>query len=97
MGDWCFATEYVMPLIGDAGALSGTAGNKPVPWTREAVPKRGFWAQALAVSRTGTDILEGRLDRAGMPGFDRWLGGCHLESGRAVWRWDRGTGTIVAS
>ena len=35
----------------------------------------------------GREVLEGRRDRVAC-GLDRWLGGVHLESGRAIWRWD---------
>jgi hypothetical protein len=42
---------------------------------------------AVATTEAGRDVLIGRRDRVAC-GLDRWLGGVHLQSGGAVWRWD---------
>jgi hypothetical protein len=42
---------------------------------------------AIAVTRSGEHVLEGRADRVALLGLDRWVGGTHLTAGTA-WRWD---------
>jgi hypothetical protein len=44
----------------------------------------------IALTDTGREILEGRIDRIERCGFDRWLGGVHLSASAPVWRWDPG-------
>ena len=40
------------------------------------------------MTERGCAVLDGREDRIGLNGIDRWLGGVHLSGGEAVWRWD---------
>jgi broad specificity phosphatase PhoE len=46
-----------------------------------------FWKGAVALTEAGREVLAGRRDRVAC-GFDRWLGGVHLQSAAEVWRWD---------
>jgi hypothetical protein len=50
----------------------------------------------VALTHAGADVLEGRQDRVGLLGIDRWLGGVHLRGRRVPYRWDSRTRTIVA-
>jgi hypothetical protein len=52
-------------------------------------------AEPLALTEVGTEVLAGRADRIALNGFDRWLGGVHLQAGRDLWRWDAERGTLV--
>jgi hypothetical protein len=42
----------------------------------------------VMLTETGRDVLTGTRDRVATCGIDRWLGGVHLQTGPAVWRWD---------
>jgi hypothetical protein len=42
----------------------------------------------LTLTDAGRDVLTGRRDRVATCGIDRWLGGVHLQTGSAIWRWD---------
>lgn len=42
----------------------------------------------VAITASGRDALEGRLDRVRAFGIDRWLGGVHLEGRGPMWRWN---------
>jgi hypothetical protein len=52
-------------------------------------------AEPLALTEVGTEVLAGRADRIALNGFDRWLGGVHLQAGRDLWRWDAERVTLV--
>jgi hypothetical protein len=52
-------------------------------------------AEPLALTEVGTEVLAGRADRIALNGFDRWLGGVHLQAGRDLWRWDAERATLV--
>jgi hypothetical protein len=43
---------------------------------------------SVRLTETGRAVLARQLDRVAACGIDRWLGGVHLTSGGAVWRWD---------
>jgi hypothetical protein len=51
----------------------------------------------VTVTDTGRAVLAGRLDKVATCGIDRWLGGVHLQSGGALWRWDDARQRIVTS
>jgi hypothetical protein len=51
--------------------------------------------EPLALTEVGTEVLAGRADRIALNGFDRWLGGVHVQAGRDLWRWDAERGTLV--
>lgn len=42
----------------------------------------------VKLTDTGRAVLARELDRVATCGLDRWLGGVHLQSGGALWRWD---------
>jgi hypothetical protein len=42
----------------------------------------------LALTADGGAVLAGRADRVELIGFDRWLGGLHVQADRELWRWD---------
>jgi len=42
----------------------------------------------VMLTDAGRDVLTGRRDRVATCGIDRWLGGVHLQTGSAIWRWD---------
>ena len=44
-------------------------------------------AGALHLSRVGEDVLDGRADRVGLRGLERWYGGVRLTGGN-IWRWN---------
>jgi hypothetical protein len=49
-------------------------------------------AGAAHITEAGRDVLAGRADWVRLSGFDRWLGGVHLQAtsgGDVAWRWDR--------
>jgi hypothetical protein len=43
---------------------------------------------SASLTDAGRDVLAGRRDRIELCGIDRWLGGVHLTTGGAIWRWD---------
>jgi hypothetical protein len=49
----------------------------------------------LELTMAGADVARGAADHVALSGLDRWWGGTHLE-GRAVWRYDPATMTLVA-
>jgi hypothetical protein len=55
---------------------------------------RDFWRGTVALTDVGRDVLAGRRDRVAC-GLDKWLGGVHLRSGSAIWRWDSDRARIV--
>jgi hypothetical protein len=48
----------------------------------------------VSLTDAGREVLTGRRDRVSC-GLDRWLGGVHLQSGTAIWRWDDARGRIT--
>jgi hypothetical protein len=49
----------------------------------------------VTMTEAGRNVIEGRADHIALNGIDRWLGGVHLEAGKAAWRWDRASARIV--
>jgi Domain of unknown function (DUF1835) len=49
----------------------------------------------LALTDMGAEVLAGRADRVALNGFDRWLGGVHLQPGESLWRWDAERDALV--
>jgi hypothetical protein len=47
----------------------------------------------IELTDAGRDVLAGRRDRVAC-GIDRWLGGVHLQTGGAIWRWDADGGRV---
>jgi RNA polymerase sigma factor (sigma-70 family) len=59
---------------------------------------RVFPRGTVRITDVGRDVLAGRADWVHLNGFDRWLGGVHLEAlpgGDVSWRYDVRTGRIV--
>jgi hypothetical protein len=52
---------------------------------------------SVTLTDAGRSVLSRQLDRVGVCGIDRWLGGVHLQSGSRVWRWDDARQHISAS
>jgi len=50
---------------------------------------------SVTITKTGRDVFEGRADHVDLNGIDRWLGGVHLQGGKAEWRWDRASERLV--
>ncbi|HYM57955.1 MAG TPA: hypothetical protein VES79_08325 [Solirubrobacteraceae bacterium] len=44
--------------------------------------------ESLALTEAGAAVLAGTADRVALTGLDRRMGGVHLHSGAALWRWD---------
>ncbi|WP_193172975.1 DUF1835 domain-containing protein [Nisaea nitritireducens] len=55
------------------------------PW-----PKRGY-----ALTEAGQRVLAGELDRLGIAGAPRWVGGVEIQPRAPTWRWDEGRSTVV--
>jgi hypothetical protein len=63
-----------------AFASDGTGGN--------------FWKGSVTLTEGGREVLATSRDRVAC-GLDKWLGGVHLRSGDADWRWDETQRRIV--
>jgi hypothetical protein len=61
---------------------------------RDGAEHDGFWNSEAVVTETGRAVLEGKRDRVGISGIDRWLGGAHLKGNEARWRWDESVGQL---
>ena len=73
-------------LLALASALSRTS--PPLITTAgDANAGRTTLRGTVTLTDGGRDVLAGRRDRVSC-GLDRWLGGVHLQSGAAIWRWD---------
>lgn len=59
-------------------------------------PAHGTLRGTVALTETGREVLDGRLDRVATCAIDRWFGGVHLTGGRTSgWRWDDALQRIV--
>ena len=56
----------------------------------------GFLRGAVSLTDAGREVLSGRRDRVAC-GLDRWVGGVHLQSGVAMWRWDDRQRRVIRS
>ena len=56
--------------------------------------RRRYLQAPLALSETGSAVLEGDMDHAAVNVVDRWLGGTHIV-GDTIWRWDRRADILV--
>ena len=82
MGDWTF-WHRVRQLAGGETPLLTLDGV-----SQEGPDLRGG---LVAITDAGRDVLAGRADAVRLRGFDRWLGGTHLEAplgGDVAWRYD---------
>lgn len=85
MGDEVFRT-HLAQMIGPGGLVRPDAAWSDDPWSAR-----------LALTPAGEAVLEGTADRVERCGLDRWLGGVHLRSPGAIWRWDEDAGRIVTT
>lgn len=56
---------------------------------------RAFRNAEMCLTRAGSDVLRGDRDWIAIGGSDRWLGGVHLDSTEARWRWDTEKRVVV--
>jgi DNA-binding transcriptional MerR regulator len=95
------------PFLGDAwfyralGALSGerarlveTHDGTPLPAPPPLGDAHVFTRLALRLTDEGERVLRGELDRVGLLGVDRWIGGTHVTT-ENLWRWDGVAGVLV--
>jgi RNA polymerase sigma factor (sigma-70 family) len=64
----------------------------------EPMEDRVFPRGTVSITDVGRDVLAGRADWVQLNGFDRWLGGVHLESlpgGDVPWRYDSHIARLV--
>jgi hypothetical protein len=59
-----------------------------------ADPERVLRSGTVHLTTAGREVLSGRRDRVAC-GLDRWLGGVHLQTGAAPWRWDQDRNRVV--
>jgi len=89
MGDWTFWQRLRQLAAGETPlvTLDGVA--------QEGPDLRGG---LVAITAAGRDVLAGRADAVRLRGFDRWLGGTHLQAtlgGDVAWRYDPGAERLV--
>jgi hypothetical protein len=58
--------------------------------------ERSAWHREVALTDLGREVVNGCVDAAGQRGYDRWVGGVHLQ-GRPRWRWDAQAGSLRAT
>jgi hypothetical protein len=74
-------------LAGLAESLSATSPPL-ISLTRGSDAGGSLLKGTVTLTDAGGDVLAGLRDRVATCGIDRWLGGVHLHSGSAIWRWD---------
>lgn len=74
-------------LAAMATALSCTSAPL-LTLTPDTAKPRAIPSRRAVVTSVGAAVLSGTQDRIAACGIDRWLGGVHLQSGAAIWRWD---------
>jgi len=73
-----------------------TSGDKiDAPRTEE--DPRAFLNAEMALTAAGREVLRGDSDWIAIGGSDRWLGGVHLEGGKARWRWKPDERRVIPS
>jgi len=85
---------YVTDL--SLAALVATLSKTSPPLIAHANEDRSgnFWKGTVTLTEGGREVLAGGRDRVAC-GLDKWLGGVHLRSGDADWRWDETQRRIV--
>ncbi|MBY8976156.1 hypothetical protein KHP62_10085 [Rhodobacteraceae bacterium NNCM2] len=85
MGDW--RTFSIIDALCRTGLLICETGHfRHPPGVSPRDPT--FRAQRLALSTTGRQVLDGKVDASPLMARDEWLGGVHLGPGQPDWRWD---------
>jgi hypothetical protein len=84
------AVYYITDASLEALAATLSMTSPPlISLARVGDPTVSFLLQgAVTLTDAGRDVLTGRRDRVATCGLDRWLGGVHLQTGIAIWRWD---------
>ena len=93
LGDSVFATYLESLSAVDEPLLLFEDGTGLVA-PRDHADLDGFWNREAVVTETGRAVLEGKGDRIGISGIDRWLGGVHLNGNEARWCWDESVGQL---
>jgi hypothetical protein len=58
--------------------------------------KRNTGKWNVKITDLGKDVLKGREDNVNRRGIERWLGGVHLKSPDAIWRWDQDSRKLIS-
>jgi hypothetical protein len=87
LGDAVFAL-YIEGLSRVRDPLVVRADGHAFAAPRGPATDREFWDSEARLTKIGQAVLEGREDRVGRNGIERWLGGVHLSGPEARWRWD---------
>jgi hypothetical protein len=90
------AASYIVRLSGGDNPLVAYASGEQIQPLRTEAEYRDFRTAEVALTDAGRDVLSGRRDWIEMGGSDRWLGGVHLDAGRAAWRWDPATRNVTS-
>src|SRR5215207_278097 len=93
LGDSVFAT-YLESLSATDEPLLLFEDGTGIVAPRDPAELDGFWNSEAVATETGREVLEGKRDRVGISGIDRWLGGVHLNGNEARWRWDESVGQL---
>ena len=74
---------------------SGLNGNSP--GSALAMDTMNTFSDArFEITELGESVLGGEADFVSLNGSDIWLGGVHLDSQKALWRWDEQSKRIVS-
>jgi hypothetical protein len=89
VGDASFVWRLLELCCGPVPLLRFTDG-APAP-----AVSLGFsaWNRELALTDLGREVVDGRIDVTEQRGYDRWIGGVHVQ-GRPRWRWDAHARTL---
>jgi hypothetical protein len=86
---------HIRPLLTGPRPLIGVQGRAPADFNDQS-----WWGDTadtpkLAITEDGARVLAGRADHSTLNGIDRWIGGVHLRSSNAMWRWDGAARALV--
>jgi hypothetical protein len=90
-GDWSFFRHIAALCDGPRPLLHCTPEQSFQHPPIHALPIAQFREQRLTLTKTGKDVLAGKVDAAALRAFDYWLGGVRLQTGRPLWRWNSKT------
>lgn len=85
MGDW-----RTFSVIGHLARAELLACEDGIFWhpPHSEEQRKAFREQRLVLTAQGNKVRKGEIDGTGLMNRDEWLGGVHLQSGKALWRWD---------
>ncbi len=93
MGDLQFSVYLIELASGDCPVLR--MENFPGILNQD-VDRKSLSKCTVRITDLGKEVLKGRQDNVEVRGVDRWLGGTHVKSPDAVWRWDPANRRLVA-